>query len=102
MKPEVQSWYDAYKGKSRPEILELQRMDCSGSHQYKACSILLDEMDEQERNRQEERHGEEMTAAAVANLLARRAIYRAHVGIALGVLAIAVAIGIAVWQQCRG
>lgn len=46
MKPEVQSWYDAYKDKSRPEILEFQRRWTENAPQYKACAVILDEMEE--------------------------------------------------------
>ena len=49
MRPEVQSCYDAYKGKSRPELLALTRRWSSLAPDHKAASILLDEMDEDER-----------------------------------------------------
>jgi hypothetical protein len=94
MKPEVQSCYDAYKGKSRPEILAIQRRWTSLAPEHKAACVLLDEMDEEERKRQEDRHGEEMTAAAVANHLARKAL---AVGVGAMILAL-----IAIVQQCQG
>jgi hypothetical protein len=94
MKPEVQSCYDAYKGKTRPEILAIQRRWTSLAPDHKAATILLDEMDEEDRKRQEDRHGEEMTAAAVANHLARKAL---AVGIGAMILAL-----IAILQQCKG
>lgn len=49
MKPEVQSWYDAYKGKPRLEILEFQRRWTENAPQYKACAVILDEMNEDDR-----------------------------------------------------
>lgn len=70
MQPEVKSWCVALKGKPRPEILALKRSGTPISAQYKACAILLDELDAEEAaaatKRAEDRHQEVVSAAVIA------------------------------------
>jgi CHASE3 domain sensor protein len=55
--------------------------------------------DEARAVREEERHGEEMTAAAVANRIGLDALRRANLGLLLSGVAIVVAIATAIWQE---
>ncbi len=65
--------------------------DIGGNH--KKARIALDKLDQKEAEASEDRrHGEEMTAAAVSNLLARKALRRADLGIVLAALAIVVSL----------
>lgn len=82
--------------------LDIARRSCTDLHPPNVHARLIAEIDRRAvEDSADRRHGEEMTAAAVANHLARKAICRAHIGIALAFLAIVVAIGLAIWQHCQ-
>lgn len=85
MKPEVQSWYDGYKNKTRTEVLAFQARWIPEAPQYLACSLILSEMDERDRAQSdfhsERRHRESLAVDLSARRIAVVALIVA--GIAL-------------------
>lgn len=85
MKPEVQSWYEGYKNKTRTEVLAFQARWVPESPQYLACSLILSEMDERDRAQSdfhsERRHRESLAVDISARRIAVVALIVA--GIAL-------------------
>lgn len=70
-------------------------------HQYHLVALQQIEAEEEAAAKAltDQRHGESMTAAAVANRIGLRALRRSNLSLIVSVVAILAAIGIAIWQH---
>lgn len=87
---------------AKPHALEIARVACTEFHGSEVHARVLAEIDRKAKDASEDwRHGEEMTAAAVANSLARQGVCWGKLGFWLAIGSIVLTILIALTQQCQ-
>ena len=95
----AEQWRDHFLTRPEHEAKEVLDHPKKSGPERLGAGMAQQTRDEVRAAREEQRHGEEMTAAAVANRIGLEALRRANLGLILSGVAIVAAIATAIWQE---